>query len=117
MSVLLVTLAILCIASVGGIPISSTQLTIGCFVGVILAIKGITLDYRDLAILIGAWLLSPIFSFLLTFALYYCIKKHILLHEKPYAQSLKWLPFFAAFSFSVTILFIFLEFFDRFFRN
>ena len=55
LSVLSVTLAILCVASVSGIPISSTQLTIGCFLGVIIQIQGFNLQFDKFGILITAW--------------------------------------------------------------
>ncbi len=110
-SVLSVTLAILCIASVTGIPVSSTQLTVGCFVGVLFPINGLTVNYVRFSMLIGAWLVSPLVTFLLTLGLYYWIKKYIMLHKHPEKQSMKFLPFFISFSFTITLLFIMLEVF------
>ena len=105
MGSLLATGALLQLASYFGLPVSTTHAIVGAVMGFGLCIGGVGAVYwNQLGWIAASWLLSPLLSGLISYALYSLIQNKILLAPAPIAASQKWTPYFVFLCFGVASL-------------
>jgi len=83
-------------ASYFGLPVSTTHAIVGAVVGFGLIIGGVSsVEWINLLIISSSWVLSPVLSGILAFALFSYLQKKILFAYHPLEATKKRAPFFA----------------------
>ncbi len=106
MSALLAAGSWLLIASTRGWPVSTTHTIVGAVVG--FAAVGISTDavnWSGLAPIVGSWVVSPVLSGIVAFALFMSVQKLIIDTEDPFRSAKRYVPLYMfATGFMVTIM-------------
>lgn len=105
MGSLLATGALLQVASYFGLPISTTHAIVGAVIGFGAVVGGMeAVHWHELLWIAGSWILSPLLSGLLSYAIFNLIQKKILFALNPTEASQKLTPYFVFFCFGVLTL-------------
>lgn len=105
MGSLLATGALLQLASYFGLPISTTHAIVGAVFGFGLCIGGVEAVYwNELGWIASSWIISPILSGILSYAIFYLIQRKILFALDPIAASQRLAPFFIFLCFTVAAM-------------
>ena len=85
----------LLIASKFGWPVSTTHSIIGAIVG--FAVVGISVDsvmWGQVGSIVASWVISPLFSGTIAFALFMTVQKLVLSTDDPFANAKKYVPYY-----------------------
>lgn len=105
MGSLLATGALLQIASYLGLPVSTTHAIVGGVLGFGLCIGGVeAIHWHALGWISSSWILSPILSGIISYAIFQLIQRKILLAPDPVQASERFTPFFIFLCFTVAAL-------------
>jgi len=105
MGSLLATGAALQLASYFGLPVSTTHAIVGAVLGFGACIGGIdAVNWRELGWIASSWILSPLLSGVLSYAIFSIIQRKILFALDPIESTQKMAPFFVFLCFTVVAL-------------
>lgn len=105
MGSLLATGALLQVASYFGLPVSTTHAIVGAVIGFGAIIGGIdAVHWDELSWIVCSWILSPLLSGIISYAIFSLIQRKILYALDPIAASQKLTPYFVFLCFSVVTL-------------
>lgn len=110
MGALLATGALLQLASYFALPISTTHAIVGAVIGFGAMIGGMQAVYwSEVAWIVASWVLSPVLSGILSYAIFSLIQRKILYAFNPLEASQKLTPFFVFLCFTVASLSLFFQ--------
>jgi len=110
MGSLLATGALLQVASYFGLPVSTTHAIVGAVIGFGAVIGGVdAVHWGELGWIAGSWILSPLLSGILSYAIFGVIQRKILFALNPIEASQKLTPYFVFLCFSVVTLSVLCE--------
>ncbi|HSX10931.1 MAG TPA: inorganic phosphate transporter [Chlamydiales bacterium] len=105
MGALLATGALLQVASYFGLPVSTTHAIVGAVIGFGLCVGGMDAVYwPELGWIASSWIISPLLSGLLSYAIFSLIQRKILFALNPIEASQRLTPYFVFLCFSVVTL-------------
>ncbi len=105
MGALLATGVLLQLASYYGLPVSTTHAIVGSVLGFGVCLGGVQAVYwGELGWIIASWILSPVLSGLISFAIFSLIQTKILYALDPFRATQKWAPYFVFLCLSIVTL-------------
>lgn len=113
MGSLLATGALLQLASYFGLPVSTTHAIVGAVIGFGLCVGGVdAVHWKALGWIVSSWILSPVLSGILSYAIFAVIQRKILFAFNPVEASQKLSPYFVFLCFGMITLSILSQNFD-----
>lgn len=87
------------------LPVSTTHSIVGAMIGFGIMAGGFSvINWAKLAAVVISWVISPVFSIIISFLMFKIIVKLILSQDDPFIRSLKLSPFFIGATFFVVVL-------------
>lgn len=97
----------LIVATMMGMPVSTTHSIIGALVGCGLVARGAgAIKWSKVWEIVISWFTSPVFSGIITYILFWCVRKFILRAKNSFERALSFFPILVALTFTVNIFFI-----------
>ncbi len=110
MGALLATGTLLQLASYFGLPISTTHAIVGSVIGFGAVVGGVdAIHWSEVGWIAASWLFSPLFSGIISYAIFSLIQKKILFALNPIEATQKLTPFFVFACFTVASLSLFFQ--------
>ncbi len=92
------------------LPVSTTHSIVGAMIGFGIIAGGISvINWGKLAAVILSWIVSPLFSLIISFSMFKIIVKLILSKKDPFAEAMRLSLFFIGIAFFIVILSLFLK--------
>lgn len=105
MGSLLATGALLQLASYYGLPVSTTHAIVGAVIGFGICIGGVqAIHWGELGWIVSSWILSPLLSGIISYAIFTIIQRNILFALDPLAASHRLSPYFVFLCFTILSL-------------
>nr|QNU09886.1 Inorganic phosphate transporter 1-like protein [Tridacna squamosa] len=96
------------VASLLSLPVSATHSIVGATLGFSLVAKGTEgVSWTTLGMIVGSWFVSPVFSGLISTALFFLLYKKVLTQKNPLKEGLKFLPLFYGLTIAVNLFSVF----------
>ena len=92
------------------LPVSTTHSIVGAMIGFGIVAGGFSvINWGKLAAVVASWIISPVFSMVISFVMFKIIVKFILSRKSPFARALKLSPFFMGIAVFVVVLSFFFK--------
>lgn len=107
MCVLISVAAWLILATVYGLPVSTTHSCIGGLVGMAVVSKGMkAVNWKQVGLVASSWIVSPVTSALLSTIIFILVRKYILRNRESLKQAFRVYPIIVAFTFALNIFLV-----------
>ncbi len=95
----------LLIASVKGWPVSTTHSIVGAIVGFAVIAVGVdAVEWSKIGTIVMSWVISPLTAGLISYAVFYSIKKLILVRKKPFKRAKRYAPYYVLVAVTLIVL-------------
>lgn len=95
----------LLVASVKGWPVSTTHSIVGAIVGfAVIAVGFEAVEWSKIGTIVMSWVISPLTAGLIAYAVFYSIKKLILVRNKPFKRAKRYAPYYVLVAVTLIVL-------------
>lgn len=87
------------------LPVSTTHSIVGALIGFGIASGGLrAIHWAKITAIVASWIVSPIFSGVLSFLIFHFVRKSILERRNAFVRALRWSPLFAGATLFIVVL-------------